>query len=236
MENKKESTENCDGFSISKNSAIVTDTNIYEIDLLPDITEFDGEFDEGTAYVHDDFFYIYRGVTRETKHIELKPGIYKKAHPKKDESLYFIVDPITDEQKEEYNVFEHVATLSTTSIIDTANTKEDLLVAIPESAKIFQPTLSVNDDMLKRISKLILLNKNVDLDKYKDRFSNKNELFNYKQVMKGDNRFSILIFNRGCDALNMKYTITVEEKDPNNCIGEPLKEPIVVSSEDTYDI
>lgn len=228
--------ETYDGFTISKNSAIVTDTNIYEIDLLPDLTEFKGEFDEGTAYIDNDFFYIYRGVTKVTKHMELKPGIYKRANPKDGESMYFIVEPITDEQKSEFNAFEHVATLSTTSIIDTANTKEDLLVAIPESAKIFQPTLSVSDDMLKRISKLILLNKNVDLDKYKDRFSNKNELFNYKQVMKGDNRFSILIFNRGCDALNMKYTIIVEEKDPNNCIGEPLKEPIIVSSEDTYDI
>lgn len=233
---EKLNEEICDGFTISKDSVIVTDTNIYEIDLLPEIVHFEGEFDEGTAYINNDYFYIYRGVTKTTKHMELKPGIYKRAHPKDDESIYFIVEPITDEQKTEFNVFDHVATLSTTSIIDTANTKEELLVAIPESAKIFQPTLSINDDMLKRISKLILLNKNVDLDKYKDRFSNKNELFNYKQVMKGDNRFSILIFNRGCDALNMKYTIIVEEKDPNNCIGEPLKEPIVVSSEDTYDI
>lgn len=233
METKNEAY---DGFSISKNSAIVTDTNIYEIDLLPDITEFEGEFDDGTAYIQNDYFYIYRGVVRESKHIDLKPGIYKRSKPKDGESKYFIVDPITEEQKKEYNAFEHAASLNTTSIIDTANTKEELLVAIPESAKIFQPTLSVTDDMLKRISKLILLQKNVDLDKYKDRFSNKNELFNYKQVMKGDNRFSILIFNRGCDALNMKYTITVEEKDPDNCIGDPLKEPIVVSSEDTYDI
>ena len=224
-----------DGFTISKNSAIITDTNIYEVDLLPDLTEFTGDFDEGTAYVDNDFFYIYRGIAKSIKHTELKPGIYK--YPKQDnDTLYFIVEPKTDEQKAEYNVFDHVATLSTTSIIDTANTKEELLVAIPESAKIFQPTLSVNDDMLKRISKLILINKNIDIDKCKDRFSNKNELFNFKQVMKGDSKFSFLIFNRGCDATNMKYTIIVEEKDPDNCIGEPLKEPIIVSSEDTYDI
>ena len=82
---------------------------------------------------------------------------------------------------------------------------------------------------------MALIQKNVDLDRYKDRFTNKNELFNFKQVIRGDSKLSILIFNRGCEALNLKYSIVLEDKSPDDIVGDKLMEPIIVSSEDTYD-
>ena len=234
MAKKNESNIVIDAFTFSKDSVVVTDTNIYDIEL------FTGEIDEGEelkddiAYINGEYFYLYRGQLRKDFRGELKPGIYKNVAGEKP--AYVIVDPRTDEEKLEYDVKEHVASLHPTSVIDVANAKEEILIAIPESTKIFQPILAPTDDILKRISKLALIEKEVDLDRHKDRFADKNALFNFKQVIKGENKLSILIFNRGCDALNLKYTITLEEKDDTNYVGKKLERPIVVSSEDTYEI
>ena len=120
------------------------------------------------------------------------------------------------------------------SLVDSANNNADILIAIPESTKIFQPEITENDDILKVIAKKALQLKNVDLDRYKDRFSNKNELFNFKQVLRSDNKVSMKIFMRGMEAMNLVFTIIVSEKSANNVVGDALKEPIVTSSEETY--
>ena len=83
---------------------------------------------------------------------------------------------------------------------------------------------------------MALIKKNVDLDKYKNNFTNKNELFNFKQVIRNGKKLSILIFNRGIEALNLKYELIISEKGDTNIVGTKLEEPIVVSSEDTYDL
>lgn len=235
---KKKNIENgsVDGFSFSKESVIITDTEVYKIELLSDIDleSDDKEFKDDIAYIDNGYYYLYRGQYKGSSKSMLKAGIYKNT-PDTAPS-YFIVEPQTDDEKTIYDVSSHIATLNPVSIIDTANTKEDLLIAIPESTKIFQPTLVPSDDILKRIAKMALIQKNVDLDRHKDRFKDKNALFNFKQVIRGDNKLSILIFDRGCEALNLKYSIVIEEKDPDNFVGTKLMEPIVVSSEDTYDI
>lgn len=213
--------------------------DIYQIKLLNDDLDHDAdgnpmEYDEQTAYIDNGYFYIYRGDRREDprKAKGLKPGIYR--YRKGKDVTHILVPVTTDAEKEKYDVNTHINSLNPVSVIDTAKTKEELLVAIPESTKIFQPTLSETDDILKRLLKKALIEKNVDLDRYKDRFTNKNELFNLKQVIKGDNKLSILIFNRGTYALGLEYDITLREKDPNNAVGDPLKEPITISSDETY--
>lgn len=222
-----------DALSCTKDSVIITDDAVYNIDILTDINELE-EINEDTAYIDNDVYYVYRGVPKGRDISNLKPGIYDNKNG--SDAKYFLVEPSSDAEKEEYCASTHVSSLTPVSIIDTANTKEELLIAIPESSKVFQPTLSENDDILKRVAKMALIKKNVDLDRHKNRFTNKNELFNFKQVIRGDNKLSILIFNRGCDALNLKYSIKIEEKNENDIVGDRLTEPIIVSSEDTYEL
>lgn len=231
MANVNENKE-IEALSFSKDSVIVTDDAVYNIALLGDLSD-DSEFDDETAYIMNNVFYLFKGVPKKSTLENLKPGIYenKDGNPK-----YFIVEPLTDEEKEKYDVTSHVASLISESIIDTANTKEDLLIAIPESAKVFQPELCDDDDLLKRVLKQILINKNVDLDRYKERFRNKNELFNLKQVIRGKNKVSFLIFNRGIEALNLRFSIIVEERGDTDIVGAKLSKPIVVTSEDTYEL
>jgi hypothetical protein len=81
-----------------------------------------------------------------------------------------------------------------------------------------------------------LKSKDIDIDAYKARFADKNALFNFKQVIKGDGKLSMLLFERGCNALNLKYTITLEEIDPRGSVGTPLVNPVKISSEDSYNV
>ena len=222
-----------DGMSFSSaTSRIITEDGVFKIELMPDLDTAD-RFDDEHAYLKDKYFYLFRGIGNMDTASSKKPGIYKNRHasPK-----YFLVDPRTDKEKEEYDVVKNICSLQEYSIIDTANSKEDLLIAIPESTRIFQPPINDNDDILKLLAKKALLAKNVDLDQHKDRFANKNELFNFKQVLRGDNKLSIRIFERGMEALNLKYTITLTEKGTTDVVGNPLTDPISVSSEETYDM
>lgn len=234
----KSTTETIGGIAVSKDSVIITDDAVYNIEMLGDIEDFTEEDagKEDVVFIDNGYFYIYRGVLKHRDMSNPKPGIYQQRDSDGVITGYYLIEPETDEEKAEFDFNTHVATLNPVSIIDTANTKEELLIAIPESTKIFQPVLSENDDILKRVAKMALLAKNVDLDRYKDRFTNKNELFNFKQVIRGENKLSILIFNRGCEALNLKYSIVLEERSSSDVVGDALKEPIIVSSEDTYEM
>ena len=80
-----------------------------------------------------------------------------------------------------------------------------------------------------------IIDKGIDIDRFKYRFVDKNALFNFKQVLKGDNRLSMLLFDRGVEAFNLKYTIVLEENG-NDSIGIPLNKPIIVSSNDTHEL
>lgn len=230
---KKPTTIN--GMSFDSKSLLVTDDDVYNIDLMPlcidDVK--DDFFQDQTAYLNDNLYYLYRGQA-DSKHVEtLKPGIYLDKNPKAKQK-YFIIQPVTDKEKKEYDATEKVSTIKTKSLIDSANNNPDMLIAIPESTKIFQPDITENDDILKVITKKALAEKNVDLDRYKHRFSNKNELFNFKQVLRSDNTLSMKIFTRGMEALNLVFKIIIFEKSANNVVGERLKEPIETSSEETY--
>lgn len=236
LEDNGEEQVNMDSRSFTKDQLLVTDKEIFQIDILTGIDDYpdDFKFKEGVAYISGDYFYIYRGEAKKRELASLRPGIYQS--PKGSASKFMLVEPKTEEEKTEYSIDGKIITQLAKRIIDTANNREELLVAISESNKIFQPILSETDDMLKRIIKKILLEKEVDLDQYKDRFTNKNELFNFKQVVKGTSKVSILVFDRGINALNLYYTITVYEKDPEHAIGKPLTAPITVSSEETYEL
>lgn len=236
MENVTEKNELAQLSYSPKDSIIVTNDGIYHIELMPELsTSKEADFKENIAYIEGDYFYFYRGKSDPSVSIK-KPGIYFNKGTNNSPDVFFLVPPISDFEKEYYNVKSNIAIQNTVSIIDTANSKEALLVAIPESARIFQPEITEQDDILKLAAKKALIVKKVDLDRYKDRFPNKNTLFNLKQVFRGNSPLSMKIFNRFIDALNMTYDIILKDKNPNDVIGEKLDDPIVVSSEETYEV
>lgn len=189
------------------------------------------EYAAGYAYIAYPYYYIYRGTTMTIEFDRRLPGIYLTPDD------HYIWIPVTDgNEDDKWLVDDKFATADERSIIDVLIDRNDINLNIPDSGKVFRPDECESDDILKRIIKRVLKAKDIDIDAYKARFADKNALFNFKQVIKGDGKLSMLLFERGCNALNLKYTITVDEVDPRGSIGNPLKKPIIISSEDTFNV
>ena len=190
------------------------------------------EFDPLVAYLYGDYYYIYRGMLSSKTPTPDEPGIYINETTGKA----VLFDPSTDEEKEKYSYADRIMSSTVKDLVNQINNREVQVFVLPEATKSFCPELSPNDDVLKRIMKQAIISKAIDLERYKHRFIDKNALFNFKQVLKGDSRLSMLLFDRGVEAFNLKYTIIVEEGDSGETIGVKLEEPIIMSSDDTYDI
>lgn len=191
------------------------------------------QYERGIAYVAYPYFYIFRGTTMTTEYDHREPGIYLTPDD------HYVWIPVTEgngDQDKRWSVDDKFATADERKIIELLISKDDINLNIPDSGKVFRPEETEKDDMLKRLIKRILRIKDVDIDAYKTRFADKNALFNFKQVVKGDGKLSMLLFERGCNALNLKYTISVDELDPEHPIGKALERPLVICSEDGYNV
>lgn len=220
----------------TQDSLLVTDDEIFKIKLYDEKAK---EYEKGIAYLDNEFFYTYKGeITEEeiqsmARHsTPMEVGI----HFNEDKKEFFLVEPRTDEEKEQFRFEGKISSIDPDRIIEMINTKEMILVPIPESSKLFIPVLKNDDDILKRLIKRALIAKNVDIDQHRDRFPNKNALFNLKQVLKSENTLSILLFDRACEALNLKYTIAIEDISEETVVGGKLGETIVSASTDSYEI
>lgn len=188
------------------------------------------EWDPMVAYLDGDYYYLFKGKVPENGKIE-EPGIYIDRQT--NEPLLAV--PSTDEEKKKYSYNDKICSTSANEIIDKINRKEVEVFIMPESSKAFCPEITEDDDILKRLMKKIIIDKGIDIDRFKTRFVDKNALFNFKQVLKGNNRLSMLLFDRGIEAFNLKYTIIVTE-GAGSPISIPLAEPLIVSSEDTHEL
>jgi hypothetical protein len=216
---------------ITKDSLLITNDAILNIALF---TEDIKEFNKGTAYINNGFYYILRGKRERNKPNDLypDPGIYI------DQNGPYIIEPYTEDDKHKFSLAGKINTINHNEIIDMINKSEQIFVNTNENVKKFLLTIDNTDDILKRIIKKALLDKDVDIDSIKSRFTDSNSWFNFKQSIKkkdGTGRFSILLFDRGMEALNLKYTIIVEEKDNSSIISKKLHTEIKASSEDTFE-
>lgn len=189
------------------------------------------EFEEDVAYLKGDYFYLYRGKLADAN-TDDQPGIYYDS--KKDKYLLFEVNELN---AEDYTYKDKIGSLNPYKIINQINDKTVTIINFPEADAMNIPPISESDDILKRIIKTAMLYKRINIDLYKERFDDKNKLFNLKQVLKSDKPLSKLLFDRAVEALNLKYTIIVEEDDPESIIiGVPLEEPIIANSNDGLEL
>ena len=206
-----------------KNVAIVVEENTDDLLIIGDDGTYTPKFtiaqalNPGYAYVNKekDLFYPFRGFTNRNK--TGLPGLYID-----DDEKYEIIEP-SGRHADAYKYSTHLENLNQQNIIKVLADNKNIHYNFPESSKLFIPDISENDDILKRAIKLALKAKNIDLDACKDRFTDKNALFNFKQVIKSETgRLSILLFERGCDALGLKFSIVLEEADPKETVGTSL--------------
>lgn len=189
------------------------------------------KLDDGIAYLMGEYYYLYRGkISEQDPLLELKPGIYYDD----EQGVYTIQEPITDEEKEEYRFSDKISRQDVEAMRNAVLNHDIIIMNIPDKVYSTIPPESVDDDILKRLIKRAILSKGVDLDQYRARFASKNMLFNTKQVLRGPNKLSMLLFDRCAEAMNLKYTIIVEEIG-DEYVGRPLESPIQVSSQEVFD-
>ena len=194
-----------------KDSIIISDDGFVYIGVKYDkkITNYDFSY----AYIIGDTFYPYRGEYNKKK--STLPGIYNTG----DKPI--IIKPNKNEE-EAYKVETHYAKIDTDAIYDGITAKEDDFQIYADGKNTYIPDITINDDPFKRALKEAIIAKGIDIDSIKDRFSDRNAVFNFKSVMKGENKVSTLIFERGCEAFGLGYCIVLYDKDNNNIIGHPI--------------
>lgn len=189
------------------------------------------EMDPSIAYLDSEFYYFYKGKLSEIKGFDkVTPGIYYDD----DTCSYVICHPETPEELEEYKYGDKITRQDADEIRHAVMNHEVVIFNTPDASHSAIPPETVDDDILKKLIKRAIIAKGVDLDQYKVRFASKNMLFNTKQVLRGPNRLSVLLFDRCAEALNLKYTIIVEEAG-GEIIGHPLNNELVISSQDVFD-
>lgn len=189
------------------------------------------QFDPNIAYLDGDYYYFYRGKLSDIKSFEkVIPGIYYD-----DEKCTYVVShPETPEEIEEYKYGDKITRQDADEIRNAVMNHEVVIFNTPDATHSSIPPETIDDDILKKLIKRAITKKGVDLDQYKVRFASKNMLFNTKQVLRGPNRLSMLLFDRCTEALNLKYTIILEEAG-GETIGHPMDEVLIISSQDVFD-
>ncbi len=217
------------------NSFILTDDNVYEVDLYTEDKKLE-DFDPDVAYLYGELFYLYNGEITNIElenSDELKPGIYWNT----DENRSIMIHPDEDEISK-YTAEDKIGEINSKKIIDEINQNPEILVELPDKVKAQANSLQIrdNDDILKRLIKMAFNMKGLTIEDCSEGFPEKNMRFNYKAaVTKDGGELSIKYFNRGIDALKLKYTIIIEEENPDDSMGIRLENPIVMSSTDTHE-
>lgn len=211
-----------DNFSITN----AFSNNVNEFKLSDGI-----EMDSSIAYLIGKFYYLYRGKLSDIKGFDkILPGIYYNDK----ECIYVVKHPETEEEIKEYQYADKITRYDADAIRDAVINHKIVIYNTPDSSHSIIPPETADDDILKKLIKRAISAKGIDLDQYRTRFASKNMLFNTKQVLRGPNRLSVLLFDRCAEALGLSYTIILEEGG-GEIIGHPLKDPIIISSKDTFD-
>lgn len=186
---------------------------------------------DDVAYLSGPYFYLFRGNLSAVKGFEkIRPGIYYDDNT----CTYVLCEPETDEEKEEYKYSDKISRQDADEIREAVMNHEVIILNTPDKVTTTIPEETMDDDILKKAIKRALKSKGVDLDQCRTRFVSKNMLFNTKQVLRGPNKLSMLLFDRCAEAMNLKYTIILEETGIEQ-VGRALPKPIVISSQDMYD-
>ena len=138
--------------------------------------------------------------------------------------------------------FEHIFDVSKTyedsleTIVKTTPKDRDLyneeaLADMNAATSVFVPELEEGEDPLKRIIKMAIIEKGVDINRLKCRFPQKYGLTNLKSALVGKTKMSIKVFLIWCHILELDFEFTLI--DNGNDYINPLRKPIVYSSRDS---
>lgn len=148
-----------------------------------------------------------------------KPGVYPEGN------IGYIISYPDQENKDEYKpkVIDFSNTNTIQEFIDKQDKVKDVereILCTPDN--IYRPPLKEDDTPEMRALKQAIIAKNIDIDKYADRFG---ENFpNDKRKLK-DEKITLFLLKRMGECLDMNIEMIFSDKNPNvpNPIGMPIK-------------
>lgn len=182
---------------------------------------------DNIAYTIDgrDIVYLYRGKLKSDSYL---PGIYIKKG-----QIHIIEPDIEDIEK--YDI-DNINEFSSDRIFDEILNNSDEFV-LPEDVEIinnnsdiFVPVIKEEDDFLKVAVKQMILDKQVNLKNYKDKFSNHYLLTNMKSALSKSTKMTVPNFNTWCDVFGVDWELRLYDNGTDRI--RPLEEDIVIRSED----
>lgn len=199
--------------------SIEGDDTIYQVKPF----NYEEELTKDVGYLKDGYVYIYRGdISKKRKY---KSGLFTND---KNDYMFFL-----DDSEKELFAFDKIKDDSIVSIIRRANNinpkiQHKIMKDINKSTDIYVPELDENDDFLKHLVKLMLIEKKISLKDYKDKFKKTHDITNIKASLdtktSPDGKRGALTINnllKWIDLLDMD--ILIEFKDSKNSIDPSNK-------------
>ena len=199
--------------------SIEGDDTIYQVKPF----NYEEELTKDVGYLKDGYVYIYRGdISKKRKY---KSGLFTND---KNDYMFFL-----DDSEKELFAFDKIKDDSIVSIIRRANNinpkiQHKIMKDINKSTDIYVPELDENDDFLKHLVKLMLIEKKISLKDYKDKFKKTHDITNIKASLdtktSPDGKRGALTINnllKWVDLLDMD--ILIEFKDSKNSVDPSNK-------------
>ena len=187
------------------------------------------------GYLKDGYVYIYRGdISKKRKY---KSGLFTNDN---NDYMFFL-----DNDEKDLYAFDKIKDDSIASIIRWANNinprlQHKIMKDINKSTDIYVPELDENDDFLKHLVKLMLIEKKISLKDYKDKFKKTHDITNIKASLdtktSPDGKRGALTINnllKWVDLLDMD--ILIEFKDSKNSL-DPSNKIFKYDSTSGYDV
>lgn len=176
--------------------------------------DYETDLEKDKGYLKDGYVYIYRGnITKKKKYAS---GLFTD-----EKGQYFFY--MDEEEKEKFK-FDNIKDDSIISIIKRANSispriQNTIMKDINKSTDIYLPDIDQNDDVFKRLIKMILLEKKISLKDYKNKFKKTHDITNIKASLdvktSPDGKRGALTVNNAwkwADVLDMDVFIEFRDK------------------------
>ena len=182
------------------------------------------KLDDSEAYLYNGYVYPYLGVT-DNRDDEV--GIYKR----NPEAKYKIREPKTEEEKETYSIekiveLDPIAILKDIEINADNYVSKEYIEAVNNATDIYDPPIEPGDDILKKIIKHLLHEKQININNYKNRLDNKWTLTNLKAALTKKQNLSMKYFVKLLDLLGADVIFTVIDNGTDKI--KPLKKDITL--------
>lgn len=204
---------------------IVIDDDYHEVYIFNE----DKKLKKGFGYIKGNYVYIYHGKVEKRDIKKMNPGIYKDKN-----GNYVFVEP-KEKDLPKYHV-DNIIDLDMNSIFQQLKSNEENFIdperveVINNNAEVFVPTINEDDDFLKYLVKVAIIQKKINLKNYRGKFSNQYQLNNLKSGLNKGTKMTVTNFKVWCEILGLKWQFILEDDGTDRY--NPLPEPIVIESQD----